>query len=866
MIRLPCLCPRCIPWLIVLIATTISVSAAKSPSAFFENYCLDCHEGDDAKVEVQLDTITQRGWSKHSTVVFWERVSHAIETGEMPPKKKRNQPSAAERHAVVEQIRALLRDNSPIGGTVLRRLNKTEYENTVRKVFKVPFKAPLSFPADSESHGFDNIGEGLTLSPPLMEQYFESATLVADLLLPPPRKATKVAPQTVQLPPTDFSVNFEGSKVKERNGSQVLRLVTKDEVLVRSGTWPTRFEAKITGRYRLKIQASTFRQEQATSIKLELRTKPASAMFSSIYDLAELATLKLPADGKIKTFDIEVALEKGQTIALRWADSDFGWDRRDNETAARHLGNQFRDKRIHAAWLKIGPDRGRTPSDGWSMMKELIEGAQLDLTDPRLKEVPDRFTTVNRNSLMWMFENMRQDIGPALDIHGMTVTGPVSLIEGKEDREQRLRTGKFLGERAGRSDSGYARALLKPIVEQAFRRPPTSRQLDRYVNLALNHVADGHRFADGLHLALRSLLCSPDFLYRETRPGRLDNFDLASRLSYFLTCGPPDSKLFRLARDGRLSDPKTLEAEARRLLADRSARVFLDNFLGQWLDLRLLPEIMPDPRLGRFTSKNLSAIRNETELFVAEILRKNLPLQTFIDPDFTYLNKRSAMLYGISYEHGDTIKRVALKRGGRHGGILGQASIMMATANGVDTQPVLRGVWMLENIFGAAPPPPPSNVPAIEPDTSGANSIRDLLQRHRADPNCASCHRRIDPIGFALENFDPIGQWREYYPIYKKTAAGTIKTMKGKAVDSSSVMADGTEIRDVSDLKKYLVANIDKFSRCLTEKLLTYATGRPMSYGDQLVIEKIVEDVKSEGNGFRDLIVSVVTSESFAVR
>lgn len=859
LLRFPFL--RCIPWLLIFI--TASDSAAKSPNAFFENFCLDCHEGADAKVEVRFDDINQRSWSEHSTVVFWERVLKAIETGAMPPKKKRNQPSNAERHAAAEKIKASLRKNSPIGGTVLRRLNKTEYENTVRKVFRVPFKAPLSFPADSESHGFDNIGEGLTLSPPLMEQYFESATLVADLLLPPPRKAVEIDAKTVELTAADFSVNFEGSKVKDRDGGKVLRLVTKDEVLVRSGSWPTRFEAKIAGRYLLKIRASSFRQTQAKSIKLELRTKPASAMFSSIYDLEELATLDLPADGNIKTFDAEVALDRGQTIALRWADSDYGWDRRDNETAARHLQNQFQDKRRLAAWLKMGPDRGRTPSDGWSTMKALMSGKELDLNDPRLDNAPSRFTSVHRNELMWLFENMRQDIGPALDIHSLTVIGPVSLIEGKEQREQRIRTEKFLGKREGRDDADYARALLESVVEPAFRRPPTTRQLDRYVNLALGHIEAGHRFEDGLHLALRSLLCSPDFLYRESRSGRLDDFDLASRLSYFLTCGPPDSKLFRLAREGKLSDPKTLEAEARRLLADRLSRVFLNDFLGQWLDLRLLPEIMPDPRLGRFTSKNLSAIRNETEMFVGEILRRNLPLRTFIDPNFTYLNKRSAILYGINYKNGDTIKRVALKRGGRHGGILGQASIMMATANGVDTQPVLRGVWMLENIFGEAPPPPPSSVPAIEPDTTGANSIRDLLQRHRADPNCASCHRNIDPIGFALENFDPIGQWRKNYPIYKKQPDGSIETIKGKPVDSASIMADGTEIRDVTDLKKYLVANIDKFSRCLTEKLLTYATGRPMSYGDKQVIEQIVEDVKKDGNGFRDLILAVVKSESF---
>jgi hypothetical protein len=853
-----------LPWFALCAA--VSVSAAVPPQEFLESYCIDCHSADTAKAEIRLDTALELDWRQHKTFVLWERVLNAMAQSEMPPKKKRHQPSAGERQAAIREIRTLLAKNSPVGGSVLRRLNRAEYENTVRKVFRVPFKAPLSFPADSESHGFDNVGEGLTLSPPLMEQYFEVATAVADLLIAPARDIANISQRTVALQPGDFSVNFEGSKVKRRNGGEVMRLVTKDEVLVRSGTWPTRFEAKIAGRYRVKLRASAFRPTISTPLKLELRAKPASAMFFSSYSLPELATLEVPVDGRVKEFDLEVPLERGQSVALRWADSDFGWNRGDRDTARRHLSNQFHNRSRYAAWLKMGVDRGRTPAEAWATMKRLMAGDDLDLADPRLRKLAERYNSVDQNSLMWLFENMRQDIGPGLDIHGMTVTGPVSLIEGREEKEQRLRTERFLGQRQGRSDGEYARALLAPLIENAFRRPPTGDQITRYLKLAANHQASGHGFEDGIHLALRALLCSPDFLYRESRPGPLDRYDLASRLSYFLTGGPPESKLYRLAGAGQLSDPKTLETETRRLLKDRASRQFLDSFLGQWLDLRLLPEIMPDPRLGRFTAKNLNAIRNETEMFVGEILRKNLPLETFIDPGFTYLNKRNAPLYGIRYKGGDDMKRVALKKGGRFGGILGQASIMMATANGVDTQPVLRGVWMLENIFGEPPPPPPSNVPAIEPDTSGANSIRDLLQRHRSDPNCASCHRRIDPIGFAMENFDPIGRWRDHYPIYQKTGEGTVKAVAGLRVDSQSTMTDGTEIKDVTDLKRYLVAHIDKFSRCLTEKLLIYATGRPMSYGDQQIIEQIVKDVKAQGNGFQDLIVAVVKSQAFAVR
>jgi hypothetical protein len=274
---------------------------------------------------------------------------------------------------------------------------------------------------------------------------------------------------------------------------------------------------------------------------------------------------------------------------------------------------------------------------------------------------------------------------------------------------------------------------------------------------------------------------------------------------------------------------------------------------------------MPDPRLLKWTDKDLAAITAETELFVAEILRKNHPIETFIDPDFTYLNKRNAKLYGIDFPNTDTMKRVALEPGGRRGGILTQASVMMATANGVDTQPVLRGVWLLENILGDPAPEPPSSVPAIEPDTTGAKSIRELLDRHKADPNCAGCHRKIDPPGFALENFDPVGRWREHYPVYQGKGDSVVRE-DGLPVDAAGTLEDGTELSDVTDLKRYLVENIDIFGHCLAEKLLVYATGRNLGFGDRKEVERVVKEVRERGNGFQDLIIALVLSESFRMK
>ena len=455
--------------------------------------------------------------------------------------------------------------------------------------------------------------------------------------------------------------------------------------------------------------------------------------------------------------------------------------------------------------------------------------------------------------------------GPAVDIGKAEIIGPIRLVEDNQVKEQRLRTARFMGHRQGRNDEEYATAILQPFLDKAFRRPATVEQVSKYVKLALRHTSEGNRFEDGVHLAIRAALCSPKFIYRGLEAGNLDDYDLASRLSYFLTSSPPDKKLLKLASTKSLSDPKTLARETRRLLSSKRVNNFINSFAGQWLDLRVLPDIMPDPRLINWNDNYLNAITDETEMFMSEILRENHTLDTFIDPNFTYMNRFNARLYNYPFEGNSAMKRVPIKRGSKYGGILGQASVMMATANGVDTQPVLRGVWLLENVLGDPPSEPPPDIPAVEPDTSGAKTIRELLERHQADASCASCHRKIDPLGFALENFDPVGRWRSHYPLYEKRGDKTI-TLKGQPVDAIGQLPNGTHLEDVRDLKRYLVENIDIFSHCLTEKLMVYATGRTPSYGDRKVIDNIVAQAKDRGNGFQDLVVALVASGAFRAK
>jgi len=471
--------------------------------------------------------------------------------------------------------------------------------------------------------------------------------------------------------------------------------------------------------------------------------------------------------------------------------------------------------------------------------------------------------------------------GPAIDIAQLEVNGPVRLVDDQKQLDRRARTARFLGQRASsnppfhssifttQNSPAFARQVLQRLLTDAFRRPVDTVTLDQYTTLVLDHVSeqDGRRLEDGLHLAVRMALCSPRFLYRGRADGQLDAYDLASRLSYFLHGSPPDATLLAKAADGSLTTPDVLESQARRLLKSGKTKNFLDSFLGQWLDLRLLPDIMPDQRLlQNFSDRHLTAVQQEPALFVKEILDKNHPLETFIDPDFTYLNRRTAQLYRIDFAKSDVIKRVKIPKGGRHGGLLGMAAVRLATANGVDTQPVLRGAWLLENILGKPTPPPPPDVPAVEPDTTGATTIRELLDRHAADASCASCHQHIDPVGFALENFDPIGRWRDHYPIYQPLQDGTTKTLQGLPVDAIGTMPDGATFQDVTDLKAYLITNIDLFSHCLAEKLLTYATGRIPTYPDRLLLEAVVAEVKANGNGFQDFIVNIILSEAFATK
>jgi hypothetical protein len=341
-----------------------------------------------------------------------------------------------------------------------------------------------------------------------------------------------------------------------------------------------------------------------------------------------------------------------------------------------------------------------------------------------------------------------------------------------------------------------------------------------------------------------------------------DDYSLASRLSYFLWNTLPDEELIALAEAGKLSQPATLHAQVERLVNDPRARRFVRNFLGQWLDLRLIDFTVPDPKLyPEFDTALREAMVAETELFFQEVLQNDLSVKEFIDSDFTFLNQRLAMHYGIEGVKGTEMRRVALPAVSRRGGVMTMASVLKVTANGSYTHPVHRGVWMLKNIMGQPPDPPPPNAGAVEPDLRGVKTIREELAVHRRDSACAACHVKIDPLGFALENFDVTGGWREKYRILSGERLSLNKN--GPAVEAAHELSDGRPFRDIDELKALLLTNQDQMARCLTEKLLIYSTGRGLRYSDRTAVEAVLEKSRAKNHGLRSLIHAVVASPVF---
>ena len=454
--------------------------------------------------------------------------------------------------------------------------------------------------------------------------------------------------------------------------------------------------------------------------------------------------------------------------------------------------------------------------------------------------------------------------GPGIAIRKVEIEGP--LIDVWPPQSHRVIFGESIKDQYSDEE---VREILRRFATRAFRRPPPEAEVAAYVALYERARSDGDECLTALRHALKAVLCSPYFLYLYEEPGRLDDFALASRLSYFLWCGMPDDELLRLAAQNRLSQPAVLKQQVARMVADPRIDRFVNDFVGQWLSVNKVGEMQPDGRLYPEYDEYLErSMREETQRFFREVLVNNLSIDNFIDSDFAMLNDRLADHYGVSGVEGGEVRRVPLPPGSHRGGLLTQGSILMVTSNGTTTSPVVRGVWMLENMLGQPSPPPPPIGTDIEPDIRGASTIKEQLAKHRRIAQCNVCHRKIDPYGLALENFDVTGGWREYYRKVKPDTRPTPGRRFGQYVQGPKVesFADAPNFGSFDGFESFrelLMKNKRLVVRCVTERMKTYALGRGLDFADEEAIDTITANLEAHNDGLRSLVEQIVLSDAF---
>lgn len=719
---------------------------------FVKEFCQDCHTGEEAQAGIDFEKWTHSDAIVKGDREHWEKILAMIEIGAMPPPDA-DQPKKAARQEIVAYLEDKLYNldcdiiDDP-GRVTVRRLNRAEYNNTVRDLLGVTFKPADDFPSDDVGYGFDNMGDVLSLSPLLMEKYLDAAEQITNEALP------LVSPESLRQ-------TFDLDKLNAGNNSKrgdFWGLPSRGRVTLR-------YEAQFGGEFIIRIRAQA---DQAGN---------------------ELAKMQLEIDGKpARVFDIQ--------------------------------GQRKPDFYEHRVDLKPGRH----------------EIAAAFINDYYVKNKADRNLYVGR------FE----------------VASPVSP-------EVAARVGRFVSARPdGETGVGLAaQTVLRPFIERAFRRRATAAEVQQFVSIVEAVVEDGESYDFAVRIAVQAVLVSPSFLFRvefDQKPNdpkaerSVTDFELASRLSYFLWSSMPDEQLFKLARTGQLKEPATLTAQVKRMLKDEKSQALVDNFAEQWLNLRMLDEVSPDPKLfTTFNDRLRNDMKRETLMLFAEVMKQDRSVLDFLDADFTFVNERLAKHYGMEGVRGEEFQKVSLDTSQR-AGVLTQASILTITSNPDRTSPVKRGKWILENILGKEPPPPPPGVPELEETqkTSPNASMREQLEKHRADPGCASCHTTMDALGFGFENFDAVGVWRDKDGQH--------------AIDSSGELPTGEKFNGPVELVRILKARKDQFSRALAEKMLTYALGRGLSYYDRCAVDDILKELNRKNYRFSELVLGITRSKPFLKR
>jgi hypothetical protein len=852
--------------------------------AFLDSHCVSCHDMTLKKGGLDLESLSA-DFKNPSVFDKWVKVHDRLRAGEMPPKERKRRPTAAETEAALKILNADLTDaertrRAGDGRAVFRRLNRTEYENSLRDLLSLPgLMVKDLLPEDGRAFGFDKSAAGLDLSYVQMAKYMEAADAALDAAIAP--HSARPALYKVHIP-GGFSnmvfAAFNGQAVflkdfkyddsvipiprQRLGGTEEIKRLRKEQLKhPYAGTIgvfradDAEFKPKfpftpvVAGKYRLRMSVWSFlwdKGEVKPSGRAEAGALVAGGRTLGYFDAPSL---------KPTVTEIEVFLQPYEQFHFNAASL---WPALLGGNVAEYVRPG-----IAVDWLEVeGPllDQWPTashrrlfgdlpftplPRTARSKPKEKGKGSEAGGDFHLPKRFPENaFVVVDHGKPYIMnLNSVQQYFEPA------TV--------------------------ASKSPEADARRLLADFLPRAFRRPVAAAELQRYVDLFKVRFADGDLFEVALRQAYKAALCSPEFLFLKETPGELDQWAMASRLSYFVWNSMPDDALFALAEKGKLHDREVLREQVERMLKDPRAERFIVDFTNQWLDLADIDATTPDKKLyPEFRPILHDSMTAETRAFFRELLEKDLSATNIVHSDFAMLNQRLAEHYRIPGVVGSAIRRVTLPADCGRGGFLTQASVLKVTANGTTTSPVKRGAWVQTKILGRPPDPPPPNVPAIEPDVRGTTTVREMLTKHRANASCAVCHNKIDPPGFALESFDVIGGRQTRYrslgegdPVPREAAFGRAVPYKwGPKVDAAGETGDGRAFADIEEFKKILLEDPRSLARNLVGQMVVYATGAPVGFADRAAVEKVLDRTAGGKYGVRSLIHEVVQSTLFQTK
>ncbi len=815
-------------------------AAQSNALMFLRTYCIDCHSVDDPSGEREFETL-DLGKDHFDTQLRLQEIVDQMTLGAMPPEDG-DQPSTKDRLSAIKQLTQLLSDmrehaTSTGGQTVLRRLTRREYRNTVSDLLGIDmtlFDPTLEFPAENLSNHFDNFGDALVTSGYLLEKYLDAADRCIEKALPEAlSKSTEKLALAKQAPSSPqqwvFNNNFE--QQSELNGAHryafdLRYMVLYDHPLNDKpegayGPLPGFSDGvPVDGIYEVKVQAQA-----------------------------------LHRDTPYTRETVFIDLDEPFRMGIRPGNTTIG-DMVHTQPIQPLLAElTIKDDELQWYNFKIRLDRGFAPRFTFENGMHDVRGAygrvfrnQVDTLPPDERK---KKGIVDSRKAVIKFGHL-----PQIRIHEIRLRGPVEV------QSLTLSERILLGGNSFESDR--VPELLTRFASRAYRRPATAAESKALLTIYEGRLATDQSPLEAYKDALKAALCSPAFLYLSppdnSQSVQLSEHGIVERLAYFLTSSMPDDELQKLADEGRLSDRDVLRSEARRLLQSDASDAFIADFLDSWLNLRALGSMPPDEKESReyYAGGLEPEMKQETRLFMRDLIDRNASALEFLRADYSFVNRDLAKLYGVAeqvpVDAAAKFHRVQFRSRDR-GGLLGHASVLTVSANGIETSPVIRGIWLMETILGSPVPPPPDNVPALDPDIRGAVSVREQLAKHRESAACNLCHRKFDPLGFALEGFDPIGRKREFYDSKQKNR-----------IDTSGVLPGGDRFSGPEELRTLLLKRDEFFVRTVTSRLLSHALGRRIESFDRPAIDKIVVSLKDNDYPLADLITAVVASDLFQNR